>query len=80
MTMLHVRSIAVSGAVVCFFAIGIIGSISGLSPGACCKRALLGAVVAYLATRVASQAVNAILVQAIVDHQMKKERNGEGES
>jgi hypothetical protein len=79
MTMLHVQSIAVSGAVVCFFAIGIIGSISGLAPGACCKRALLGAIVAYVATRVASRAINAILVQAIIDHQMKKERSGDGE-
>jgi hypothetical protein len=78
--MLHVRSIAVSGAVVGFFAIGIIGSASGLSPGACCKRALLGAIVAYVATRAASQAINAVLTQAIIDHQMKKEHSGEGES
>ena len=78
--MLHVRSIAVSGAVVCFFAIGIIGSVSGLTPGACCKRALLAAAVAYIVTRTAAQAVNAIVMQAVIDHQMKKERNGEGES
>ena len=78
--MLHVRSIAVSIAVVCFFGIGIIGSISGLSPGPCCKRALLGAVAAYLAAGLAVRAVNAIVIQAIVDHQINKERSGEDEN
>ncbi len=78
--MLHVRSVAVSGAVVCFFAIGIIGSVSGLTPGACCKRALLAAAVAYIVTRTAAQAINAIVMQAVVDHRMKKERSGDGEN
>ena len=41
--MLHVRSIAVSSAVVGMFAVAIVGSIGGLSPWACCERALLAA-------------------------------------
>jgi len=70
--LLPVRSIAVSAAVFCFFAIGIIGSIGDLSPYTCCKRALWGATVAYLAAGVAVKAINAILTQAIIASQIKK--------
>jgi hypothetical protein len=78
--MLHVRSIAVSSAVVCMFAVAIVGSISGLSPWACCERALMGAVIIYFAAGAGVRAINAILIQAIVDSQVNKERNGEGQS
>jgi hypothetical protein len=78
--MLHVRSIAVSTAVVCFFAVGLIGSISGLSPWACCERALLAAAIVYFAAGAAVRAVNTILIQAIVDRQINKERTGEDQS
>lgn len=70
--LLPIRSIAVSVAVLCFFAMGIIGSFGGLSPYTCCKRALLGATVAYLAAGVAVRAINAILTQAIIASQIKK--------
>jgi len=68
--LLPTRSIAVSTAVFCFFAVGIIGSFGGLSPFTCCKRALLGAAVAYLAAGTAVKAVNAILVQAMIASQV----------
>lgn len=76
--MLHVRSIALSIAIICFFALGIVGSISGLSPYTCCKRALIGAVVAYFAAGTAVRAVNAILTQAMIASQIDKERVGDG--
>jgi hypothetical protein len=74
---LHVRSIAVSIAVTCFFGLGLIGCFSGLSPFTCCKRALLGAVIAYIAGTLAIRAVNAILISAMVTNQMnqQKEKN-----
>jgi hypothetical protein len=76
----HTRSIAISAAVTCFFVVGIIGSFGGLSPCASCKRALLGAAVAYLAATAVVRAVWAILIQAMVDSEMNKERIGDAES
>jgi hypothetical protein len=78
--MLHVRSIAVSSAVVSVFAVAILGSTSGLSPWSCCERALLAAGVVYLAAGAAVRVVNTILIQALVDRQVSKERAGEGQS
>jgi len=71
---LHVRSIAVSIAVICFFGVGIIGWISGLSPFTCCKRALAGALLAYIAGAWAVKAVNAILINAMVTNQMNQQK------
>jgi len=77
---LHVRSIAVSTAVICFFGVGLIGSLSGLAPWACCERAMVAAVVVFWLAGLAVRAVNAILIQAIVDRQVNKESTGEHES
>lgn len=77
--MLHARSIAISSAVLSVFAVAIVGSISGLSPWACCERALLAAIVIYVAAKAAVQAINAILIQAIVDNEIHKERTGESQ-
>ena len=78
---LHVRSIAVSIAVTCFFGLGFIGWISGLSPFICCKRALTGAVLAYIAGAWVVKAVNAILISAMITNQMnrQKEKNSASE-
>jgi hypothetical protein len=79
---LHVRSIAVSIAVICFFAVSLIGWISGLTPFICCKRALIGAIVAYAAAALAAKAINAILVNAMIRSQMnqrKEETGGSGD-
>jgi hypothetical protein len=67
---LHVRSIAVSISVICFFVLSFVGWICGLSPYVCCKRALIGAVLAYIAGRWAVKAINAILVNAMISSQV----------
>jgi len=69
---LNVRSIAVSAAVACFFAIGLIGWCTGLMPFTCCKRALAGAVVVYVAVVLVVRAVNAILTDAMIESQLRK--------
>jgi hypothetical protein len=77
---LHVKSIAVSIAVICFFAVAVIGLISGLSPFTCCKRALVGAVAAYITVTWAIKAINAILINAMISSRIKqhKEENNAG--
>jgi hypothetical protein len=74
---LHTRSTAVSIAVVCFFGIAIIGLISGLSSFTCCKRAIAGSVVAYIATALAVKAINAILINAMITDQINKQKEKE---
>jgi hypothetical protein len=71
---LHIKSVAVSIAVTCFFGVSLIGWISGLSPFTCCKRALVGAVLAYIAGAWAARGVNAILISAMVANQMNKQK------
>ena len=71
---LHIRSIAVSIAVISFFGLSLIGWISGLSPFTCCKRALVGAVLAYVAGAWAVRAINAILVHAMITNQMDQQK------
>ena len=71
---LHVKSIAVSIAVICFFGLSLIGWISGLSPFTCCKRALAGAVLAYIAGAWAVRAINAILISAMITNQMNQQK------
>jgi hypothetical protein len=70
---LHVRSIAVSISVICFFVLSIVGWIYGLSPFVCCKRALIGAVLAYIAGGWAVKAINAILISAMISNQVDKQ-------
>ncbi len=71
---LHVRSIAVTVAVICFFVLSFICWISGLSPFVCCKRALIGAMLAYITGAWAVKAINAILMNAIITNQMNQEK------
>ena len=74
---LHAKSIAVSIAVICFFAVAIIGLISGLSPFTCCKRALVGAAAAYIAGAWAVKAINAILINAMISSRIKQQKEDE---
>jgi hypothetical protein len=67
---LHVKSIAVSISVICFFVLSMIGWIYGLSPFICCKRALIGAGLAYIAGGWAVKAINAVLINAMISNQM----------
>ena len=71
--LLHVRSIAINIAVICFFALSFIGWISGLSLLVCCKRALIGALVTYIAGGWAVKAINVILVNAMIKNQMNQQ-------
>ena len=77
---LHVRSIAVSAAVICFFGIAVIGWISGLSPFTCCKRALTAAIVVYAATVLAVKAINTILINAMIKSQMNQQKEKTSDS
>ena len=79
---LHVRSIAVSIAVICFFGLSLVGWISGLSPFTCCKRALLGAALAYIAGTWAVKAINAILISAMITSRMdrQEEKDSDGKA
>ncbi len=71
---LNIRPIAVSFAVICFFGISIAACLSGLTPFTCCKRAITGAILAYIAAALAVAAINAILISAMVDNEMKQEK------
>jgi hypothetical protein len=75
---LNVRSIAVSFAVICFFGLSIIGWISGLAPFTCCKKALAGALIAYVAASLAVKAINAILINAMITKHIKKQKENTG--
>ena len=75
--LLQIRPMAVSCAVLCFFAIGAVGSLGGLSPYTCCKRAVLGAAIVYLVAGAAGRAVNAILTQAMIADRIRKGNSGD---
>ena len=77
---LHVRSISVSAAVICFFGIAVIGWISGLSPFTCCKRAMTAAIVVYIAAVLAVKAVNSILINAMIKSQMIQQKEKTSDS
>jgi len=77
---LQPRPIAFSLAVIGFFALSIVGTIVGLAPDTCCKRALVGAVVVYVATSAAVRAINSILTQAMIASQVNKDTAGDNEN
>ncbi len=67
---LHVRSISLSLAMIFFFTVSLIGWVSGFSPFTCCKRALTAAFIVYVITALSVRAINAILINAMIDSQM----------
>lgn len=71
---LNVKSISISVAVLCFFAIAGIGWISRLSSFTCCKRALIAAAVTYMVTTLAVRAINSILTNAMIESQMNQQK------
>ena len=71
---LNARQITVSISVICFFALGFIGWFSDLTPFTCCKRAIAGALLAYLAAACAVKAVNAILTNAMITKHLNKQK------
>jgi len=76
--LIHVRSAAVSLAVAAFFAVGFIGAGSGLSPFTCCKRAMVASIVAYVAAAASVKVVNRIIIDAMVDRQVKAQKEKAG--
>jgi len=78
---MNARLIATNFAVISFFGISFVTWLSGLTPFTCCKRALAGAIFAYITAALAVKLINAILISAMVEDQMRrqKELNGGGE-
>ena len=77
---LNTKQIAITIAVVIFFILSAIGSFSGLSPFACGKRAIAGAAVAYIMAAVAVKAINAILLNAIIESQINPQKEKPSDS
>ena len=71
--LLHTRSIAFTAAVIGLFAISAVGAIKGLSLDICTERALLGALMTYVAASFVVRAIDAILTQAMIASQTDKD-------
>lgn len=63
---LEERPIAIRCAVLCFFAVCIVGVFQGLPPETCSQRGAIGALAVYIGMRFAVKAINAILMQAMI--------------
>jgi hypothetical protein len=70
------RVIALSSAIIGFFALGLAGTSVGLCPSTCCQRAVLGSIAIYVAASVVVGAINAILTHAMISSQLSKEKAG----
>ena len=77
---LNARSIGVSVAVMCFFCLSFVCWFSGLSPFVCCKRAIVGAVIAYIAVGLSVKAVNAILTNAMIMSRINRHKDTAGDN
>lgn len=77
---LQPRPIAISAAVLCFFAVSIIGWFCELSPFVSCKRALVGAIIIYIASGYAVRAINAIIISALVNSQIEQQKEPAGDN
>ena len=55
---LEAKPIAMKCAVLAFFGLGIAGMTYGLSPGTCCARACVGAIIAYIVMQVGNIGLN----------------------
>jgi len=64
--LLNTRSTAISLSVLTFFALSIVCWWYGLSPFTCCKKALIGALCAYVAGQIGAKIINAILINAMI--------------
>ncbi len=71
---LNTRPIAINIAVIFFFSLSFVGWIRGLSPFTCCKRAVGGALLAYLAAILAVKIINAILINIIITRQLNEQK------
>jgi hypothetical protein len=70
------RIIALSSAVIGFFALALAGTSAGLGPFTCCKRAILGSIVIYVAASMAVGIINGVLTRAMISSQLSKDKAG----
>jgi hypothetical protein len=68
------RPVAITTAVIAFFVLSFVGLFCGLTPFVCCKRAFIGAGIAYIAISVTVSVINAILIKAIIDSHANKQK------
>ena len=71
---LQTRPAAIKISVLAFFLVAIIGQCYGVSSFYCCKRAMLAAIAAYIVTTLFIKAVNFILLNAMIDKEVDKQR------
>ena len=71
--LIHSRPVAISAAVISFFGVSFAGVFKGLTPWVCCKRALIGAVLAYIACSIAVTIIDAVITKAVIDGHMNKQ-------
>jgi len=71
---IHVRPKAISAAVAVFFGLSIVGMCMNQSPCTCCKKALIGAVLAYIAMSIAVNLINAIIKHAIIESHANRKK------
>ena len=69
---LNVRKVSINFAVIFFFILSVITLLSGLSPFTCCKRAVVGAVLTYIAANIAVRLINLILIDGMITNQMEQ--------
>lgn len=69
---INVRRASVNISVICFFSLSIVTLLSGLSPFICCKRAIIGSVVVYIAANIGIRLINMILIDAMVTNQLEQ--------
>ena len=72
---IYVRPKAISAAVAVFFALSIVGMWTNQSTFTCCKRALIGATIAYIAAGLAVKAINSILTGAMIASRINRDLN-----
>jgi predicted cation transporter len=70
------RVVAVSSAVLGFFAMSLAGTSAGLCPYTCCKRAILGSIAVYVAASIAVGIINGVLTRAMIASQLSKDKAG----
>ncbi len=70
---LDIRPIAMTIAVITFFGFSVMGAVNGLESFICCKRAVTGAIAAYIVASLAIKAINAIIMDAIIKEEINKQ-------
>jgi hypothetical protein len=72
-----IRSVAVYFAAMIFFIMSLTGWFCGQSPATCCNRAILGAIVTYIAVSIAAKAIAKVIMDAMIESKMNQFKNTE---